>query len=85
MATDDGQSLLVSNTGNGTVSEVDTRHWFVKRNLRVGGGPEHMVLSPDNERVYVNDGASGKSLSLGFPEVRCWQDTMLGRNPTAWD
>ncbi len=32
--TDDGQSLLVSNSGNDTISEVDTGHWFVKRNLR---------------------------------------------------
>jgi len=58
--TDDGQSLLVSNSGNGTISEVDTRHWFVKHNLRVGGGPEHMVLAPDNERLYVNNVESGQ-------------------------
>src|SRR5680860_1002199 len=58
--TDDGHSLLVSNSGNGTISEVDTSHWFVKRNLRVGGGPEHIVLAPDNERLYVNDGTSGQ-------------------------
>jgi DNA-binding beta-propeller fold protein YncE len=39
---------------------VDTGDWFVKRNLRVGGGPEHMVLSPDNERLYVNNVTSGQ-------------------------
>ena len=61
---DDGQSLLVSNTGNGTVSEVDTEHWFVERNLRVGGNPEHMVLAPGNQRLYVNDAASGQVLVL---------------------
>ena len=64
VATDNGQSLLVSNTGNGTVSEVDTRHWFVKRNLRVGGSPEHMVLAPGNERLYVNDVDSGQVVAL---------------------
>ncbi|MEH6355792.1 MAG: hypothetical protein V7760_07175 [Marinobacter sp.] len=39
--TDDGKSLLVSNSGNDKISEVDTEHWFVKRNLQVGGGPGH--------------------------------------------
>lgn len=65
---DNGQSLLVSNTGNGTISEVDTRHWFVKRNLRVDGGPEHMVIAPDNERLYITDGISGEVAALELSE-----------------
>ena len=43
---------------------MDTEHWFVERNLRVGGNPEHLVLAPGNQRLYVNDAASGQVLVI---------------------
>ncbi|MBB3140296.1 YncE family protein [Halomonas organivorans] len=48
---EEGGSIFVSNAGNGTISEVDPQHWFVRRNMRVGGSPEHMVLSKGGERL----------------------------------
>ncbi|MHB1219009.1 MAG: YncE family protein [Alphaproteobacteria bacterium] len=45
--------VYVSNSGNGTVSEIDVRRWFVKRNLLAGNNPEHIVMAPDGRTLYV--------------------------------
>lgn len=58
------RSLYVSNSGNGTVSEVDTQHWFVRKNMRLDGSPEHMVLDSDRGRLYANDVAGGQAVAL---------------------
>ncbi len=56
----DGGTIYVSNTGNGTVSEVDIVKGFVKRNILAGEGPEHIVLSRDGSMLYAVDADAGK-------------------------
>lgn len=56
----DGGTIYVSNTGNGTVSEVDVVKGFVKRNILAGEGPEHIVLSRDGSMLYAVDADAGK-------------------------
>ncbi|PXX97226.1 YncE family protein [Halomonas sp. LBP4] len=81
----DKGSILVSNAGNGTISEVDPLHWFVRRNMRVGGGPEHMVLSKDGDRLYVNDNTGGRTLALNLPTGSVAEEYEIGTAPHGID
>jgi len=67
VADSSGARLFVSNAGNDTVSEVDTRHWIVRRNFLVGASPEHIVLSHDGRRLYVANAQAGtvSEIALG--------------------
>ncbi len=55
-----GQRVYVSNSGAGTISEIDTGDWTVKRQLEAGPGPEHMTFSLDGNRIYVVNPGAGK-------------------------
>ncbi len=54
-----GTEVYVSNSGDGTVSEIDTANWTVLRNLSAGKTAEHIVLSPDERYLYAVNPASG--------------------------
>jgi len=56
----DGGAIYVSNTGNGTVSEIDVANGIVRRNLLAGEAPEHIVLSRDGATLYAVDADAGK-------------------------
>lgn len=57
----DNRTAYVSNTGNDTVGEVDLLDSYVPRNIRVGDGPEHLVLSSNGQRLYVNSAVSSRA------------------------
>jgi YVTN family beta-propeller protein len=62
----DGTRVYVSNSGNGTVSEIDTTRWFVQRNLLGGDTPEHLALAPDGRTLYVANVEAGTVTALGI-------------------
>lgn len=45
--------FLISNAGNGTISEVDPERGVVLRNIVMEGGPKHMQLSADRRLVVA--------------------------------
>ncbi len=51
--TKDGKTAYVSNTGNGTISEIDLAAWKVARVLKSGPGPEHLAISLDEKTLYA--------------------------------
>ena len=51
--TPDDKRLYVTNTGNGTVSEIDAISWKVIRTLDAGPSPEHLVLAPDGKTLTL--------------------------------
>ena len=53
MFSPDGAKVYVSNSGNGTISEIETGQWFVRRNLLAGDSPEHIAMAPDGQTLYV--------------------------------
>lgn len=77
----EGRALYVSNSGNGTISEVDTADWFVRRNLRSGGSPEHMILDEDRGRLYVNDTAGGRAVGFDLESGNVVADYPVGPEP----
>jgi len=76
-----GGTILVSNASNGTISEVDPQHWFVQRNIHVGGSPEHMVLSGDDKHLYVNDDAGGRALAVDLATGSVTAEYEIGAAP----
>ncbi|WP_240504198.1 YncE family protein [Thioclava sp. JM3] len=62
----DPNLVYVSNTGNGTISEVDLSRGIVRRNLIAGDTPEHMAVSPETDRLYVADAGAGQVLELSL-------------------
>lgn len=65
----DSNKVYVTNTGNGTLSEVEVAKGFVARNIRVGEGPEHLVLNAiglsDREGVlFVAANGTDRLLSI---------------------
>ena len=53
LISNDGKFAYVSNSGNGTVSEIAIDQWSVRRNFKTGATPEHMVFSQDGKTLYV--------------------------------
>lgn len=51
-------NFLVSNAGNGTISEVDPERAVVLRNIVLDGGPKHMQLTTD-QRLVVAEADEG--------------------------
>jgi len=76
----DGSRLWVSNTGNSTISEIDTSRWIVLRNLIVEKAPEHMVLSPDESSLYVVANGVGQVVELDIASGE-----MVRRHPVGQD
>ena len=77
-----GRSISVSNAGDGTISEVDSQHWFVRRNIRVGGIPKHMLLS---KGVYVNNDTGGKALAMDLASRSVAAEYEIGAEPHGID
>lgn len=57
--TKDGKRAYVSNTGSGTISEINPQTWMVERQLAGGKTPEHMALSADEKWLYVINAMPG--------------------------
>ena len=53
LISNDGKFAYVSNSGNGTVSEIAIDQWSVRRSFKTGATPEHMVFSKDEKSLYV--------------------------------
>lgn len=63
VVTPDGARVYVANSGDGTVSVLDTRDHSVLTTIEVGEEPGGVAVSPDGSRVYVaNYGSSTVSL-----------------------
>lgn len=71
LVTRDGKRAYVSNTGNGTISEINTATWKVSRTLKAGPGPEHMAFSKDGKTIFVANARAGEvsSVSIADGEV----------------
>ncbi|KAA3628272.1 MAG: YncE family protein [Proteobacteria bacterium] len=81
----EGSRLWVSNTGNNTVSEIDTRRWIVRRNLIVDQSPEHMVLSPDESSLYVIANGAGQVVELDLVSGEIVRRHPVGSDPHGID
>jgi len=57
--TRDGKRAYVSNSGNGSVSQIDLATWRVTRTLEGGPAPEHVVLSADEKTLYTLNPRAG--------------------------
>jgi len=79
------RSLYVSNSGNGTISEIDPENWFVRKNMRLDGSPEHMVLDSDRGRLYVNDAAGGQAVALDLESGDVVAEYPVGTKPHGID
>tara|TARA_R110002012_G_scaffold321664_2_gene550493 strand:- start:1369 stop:2427 length:1059 start_codon:yes stop_codon:yes gene_type:complete len=56
--------VYVSNTGNGTISEVDLGRGIVRRNMVAGSAPEHLVINADKGILYAVDADEGNVMEL---------------------
>ena len=54
-----GEKAFVSNTGNGTISEIDLVSWKVVRELESGPGAEHLSISGDELTLYAVNARAG--------------------------
>lgn len=54
--------VYVSNSGNGTISEVDLKRGIVRRNMLAGEFPEHLAI--DTGTLYVADAEAGVIIEL---------------------
>ncbi|MDZ4094392.1 MAG: YncE family protein [Paracoccaceae bacterium] len=60
--------VYISNTGNGTISEVDLTRGIVRRNMIVDGAPEHLTINADADRLYVADSDGGRVSELALAD-----------------
>ncbi|MCW9033519.1 MAG: PQQ-binding-like beta-propeller repeat protein [Alphaproteobacteria bacterium] len=56
---EDGQTAFVSNTGNGTISEIDLADWKVVRQIESGPGAEHLAISGDEKTLFAINARAG--------------------------
>lgn len=72
LASRDGKRAYISNSGAGTVHEINTNSWEIIRTFDAGPSPEHMVLSADESVLYVNNSRKGSIslIPLAEPEKR---------------
>jgi len=55
----DSSRAYISNTGNATISEVNTATWQVLRTIDGGPKPEHLALSKDESKLYSVNAKAG--------------------------
>jgi YVTN family beta-propeller protein len=77
--TPDGKRVYVSNSGNGTISEIDTADWKVTRTLDAGASPEHMLLAPDGKRLYVANARSGAVSAVSLETGKVEREYEMGK------
>lgn len=81
----DGSRVWVSNTGNDTISEIDTKRWIVRRNLIVDKAPEHIVLSPDESSIFVVANGVGQVVELDLDNGEVNRRFPVGQDPHGID
>ena len=79
-ASPDGAYVYVSNAGNNTISQLDTKRWIVRKNIEVGDAPEHLVISADGKTMYVNNTGDGTVSVVSLPEGRVVNAYKVGGN-----
>jgi len=72
--------VYVSNSGNNTVSIMDTKRWIVRRNIEVGESPEHMILSTDGKSLFVNNTGDGTVSMIDLPSASIVNTFTIGGN-----
>lgn len=75
----DGAYAYVSNTGNGTISEIDTKAWKVVRTLEAGPGPEHLAISKDGKLLYVANARAGDVSAVSIESGKVIQQFAIGK------
>jgi len=70
--------VFVSNTGNGTISEVDLERGIVRRNLVAGTGPEHFAVDPDKDVIYAADAEVGNVIELSLKDGSAMRNFPIG-------
>ncbi len=53
MFSPDSSRAYVTNSGDGTISEIMVEHQMVRRTLPAGDSPEHIVMNEDGTALYV--------------------------------
>ena len=74
----DPNIFYVSNTGNGTISEVDLGRGIVRRNLVAGSGPEHMIVDAGKAVIYAADADAGNVLELSLKDGSVLRSFAIG-------
>lgn len=70
--------VYVSNTGNGTISEVDLERGIVRRNMVAGNAPEHIVIDPDRAVLYAADADAGNVIELSLKDGTATRSFAIG-------
>lgn len=78
--TRDGKHAYVTNSGNGTISEVDVPTWRVTRTLEGGPAPEHVVLSADENTLYTLNPRVGTVSAVSVATGKISQIYKIGAN-----
>lgn len=74
----DPNIFYVSNTGNGTISEVDLGRGIVRRNLVADYGPEHMIVDAGKAVIYAADADAGNVLELSLKDGSVLRSFAIG-------
>ncbi|MBF8298444.1 MAG: uncharacterized protein HW395_1101, partial [candidate division NC10 bacterium] len=61
------QTVYVANEGSDTVSVIDVGSMKVTATIPVGGGPEHVAISPDRSYAFVTCARSKEVWILALP------------------
>ncbi len=74
------QHRVVSNTGNGTISQIDVGTWKVSRTLQAGPSPEHIVLSKDEKTIYTVNTPAGTVSAVSVDTGKVIKTYQLAKN-----
>lgn len=81
----DGSQVYVSNSGNGTVTALNTKTWNVTRTFKVGQEPEHLAIAPNGRHLYVNNVKSGTVSEIYLIDPKRTREYRVGANPHGVD
>jgi DNA-binding beta-propeller fold protein YncE len=74
----DPNLVYISNSGNGTISEVDLERGIVGRNMVAGNAPEHIVIDPDRAVLYAADADAGVVIELSLKDGTVTRSFAIG-------
>jgi len=60
-------------------SEIDTTDWKVTRTLDAGASPEHMLLAPDGQLLYVANARSGTVSAVSLETGKVEREYAMGK------
>jgi YVTN family beta-propeller protein len=83
--TKDGGRAFISNTGSGTISEVDTVTWKVIRTLDGGPTPEHLALSKDQKKLYSVNAKAGTVSETDIASGKVTRSFSIGKGAHGLD